>query len=196
VPASACITVWSGPSTAVGASADPAVEAATVGSLGAAIGPETSTDASEASVEGGVICATVVATAVTTSSLGDVAGWSTAVGADAVSVEEISLGDELLRKRIPVCDCCGCCAKEVCVQPSSPAGVSSVVVVSAGAGAAGEASACVCCDTSGIDGIEGIVPIESSYVGQFGSAFGFGGAGRVVYAFVTTGIWYVAGPCA
>jgi hypothetical protein len=47
--------------------------------------------------------------------------------------------------------------------------------------------------TSGIDGIDGIVPTESSYTGSSASGFGCAGAGRVVYAFVTTGTCVVAG---
>lgn len=35
--------------------------------------------------------------------------------------------------------------------------------------------------------MDGAVPIESSYTGRSGSGFGCLGAGRVMYAFVTTG---------
>jgi hypothetical protein len=47
--------------------------------------------------------------------------------------------------------------------------------------------------TSGIDGIGGIVPTESSYTGSSASGLGCAGAGRVVYAFVTTGTCVVDG---
>jgi hypothetical protein len=69
--------------------------------------------------------------------------------------------------------------------------VGSVVVAGADSAAAVDAVAGAC--TSGIDGMDGIVPTESSYTGSSASGFGCGGAGRVVYEFVTTGTRVVVG---
>jgi len=79
----------------------------------------------------------------------------------------------------------------VAVDSSVALAVVSVVVAAGVASVAVDAVTGVL--TSGIDGIVGIVPTESSYTGRSASGFGCAGAGRVVYAFVTTGTVVVAG---
>jgi hypothetical protein len=75
-------------------------------------------------------------------------------------------------------------AGDVVLGADAPVSVGAVVASVAAPVAGGVA--CVS-DAPAIAGIAGIVPMESSYTGTFGSsAFGCGGAGRVVYAFVTT----------
>jgi hypothetical protein len=144
-----------------------------------------STDAVDASVvEGAVGVAMVVATGVASSRTVGVELSTVAVGA-AGSLEEIGSSDELSQRR-----CAGACCRDCCVdagdQPSSVAAAPVLSEVSsAGAFEGGTTSPW---RTSGNDGIGGgNAPIESSYTGSSGSGFGFAGAGRVVYAFVTTG---------
>jgi len=100
VVTSTCVTVCSDESTATEPSV-PVAEALTLGASGAAMLAETSTDASEASVEGAEISTTVVTTGVTTCSVGVVVGCSTVAVAGAGSLEEIG-SDVELRNRRPV----------------------------------------------------------------------------------------------
>jgi hypothetical protein len=77
------------------------------------------------------------------------------------------------------------------VDSSVAAGVVSVVAAVAVDSVAVDAVTGVL--TAGIDGIVGIVPTESSYTGRSASGLGCRGAGRIVYAFVTTGTVVDAG---
>jgi hypothetical protein len=120
-------------------------------------------------------------------------GVASGVGVDSTvaveggaSVVEIGSCVELRKRR-----CCGPCVCGVGDVVDHPSSVAVAEVVSAAGAAAAACSACVCWATCGNDGIGGgRAPIASSYTGNSGSALGWAGAGRVMYAFVRTGtVW-------